>query len=408
MERSPCSELATGGSGVGWVSEMRARIGTVLTWLSWSLLVIVLLSVLAGQLLGQPFLLTYVETGSMAPTLQPGDAFIAVPAAVGGAVEPGDVIVYRASVIEGGSLTTHRVVGETPEGYITRGDANLVTDQDSGEPPVTEGQILATALSIGDRVIVIPKLGLVAIAARELLDGLTSWLAVTLGRPGLLGAQGSALALFAAGVAAYAIATWVEEDGGRRRYLRTRRRAHVIDVRWLVLGLAVGIALIATASMAVPLGPHEFELVSAENDAPGPRIVEAGTSETLTYVVPGGGLLPTVVVLEPASSGLSVDPKQLYVRGGETVNATVTVTAPPEIGYAPQYLREHRYIAVLPRGLIIWLHGLHPWLPILAIDTLLGGGFALLGLAWLGGGQLRVRQRAERLSTLSRLRRRWL
>ena len=386
---------------------MAWRPGTVLTWLAWGLLAVVLLSVLAGQLLGQPLLLTYVETGSMAPTLEAGDAFIAVPAAVAGPVEPGDVVVFRASVIEGGGLTTHRVVGETAEGYLTRGDANLVTDQDSGEPPVTEGQILATAFAPGGEVLVIPKLGLVAIAARGLLEGVQGWLAALLGRPGLLGSQGTALALFATGLAAYAVATWREEDGRHRRYHRTRRRAHVVDVRWLIVALSVGIALIATASMAVPLGPHEFELVSAENDAPGPRIVQAGTSETLTYTVPGGGVLPTVVVLEPASSGLAVDPDRLYVRGGETVNATVTVTAPPQIGYAPQYLREHRYLAVLPTGLILWLYGLHPWLPVLAIDGLLAGGFALLGLAWLGGGQLRVRQRAERLPTLERLRRRW-
>lgn len=387
---------------------MPGRVDTAVSWLAWGLLAIVVLSVLAGQLLGQPFLLTYVETGSMAPTLQPGDAFVAVPAAVSGPIEVGDVVVFHATTLEGGGLTTHRVVGETDGGYLTRGDANVVTDQDSGEPPVTEGQIVAVAWQVGGDVVVIPKLGLVALAARELMAAVGGWLAAALGRPGLVGAQGSALALFATGVAAYAVATWREEDGRRKRYLRTRRRAHIVDVRWLIAALAIGVAVIATASMAVPLGAHEFELVSAENDAPGPRVVEAGTSETLTYTVPGGGLLPVVVVLEPASAGLAVDPDRLYVRGGDTVNATVTVTAPPQIGYAPQYLREHRYIALLPMGLILWLYALHPWLPILAIDTLLAGGFALLGLAWLGGGQLRIRQRAERLSTVDRLRRRWL
>ncbi|MFC7138101.1 S26 family signal peptidase [Halobaculum litoreum] len=63
-----------------------------------------------GQALGQPVLVSYVETGSMAPTLAPGDGFVAVPAAVAGQVEAGDVVTFRAESVGGGGLTTHRVV----------------------------------------------------------------------------------------------------------------------------------------------------------------------------------------------------------------------------------------------------------------------------------------------------------
>ncbi len=388
---------------------MRAR--TALAYVGWGLVVVLVVSVVAGQLLGQPVLLTYVETGSMAPTIESGDAFIAIPAAVAGPVEPGDVVVFRATVLEGGGLTTHRIVAEREGGYVTRGDANVATDQDAGEPLVQDGQIVAKAWQVAGQVVVIPKLGLVAIAARGLVEGLRAWLAGALGRPGLLGAQGFAFGLFAFGVAAYLAATWVEEgDGGGRRYLRTRRRQDTLDARLFVVALALGVALFATASMAFPVGAQEFELVSAENDAPGPRVVQAGRSENLTYVVPGGGVMPVVVMLEPASEGLEVAPRELYVRGGETRNATVTVTAPEEIGFAPQYLREHRYLAVLPRGSIRWLYGLHPWAPILVIDALLSGSFALLGFAMLGGGQLRVRKRTARTARrapLDGLRRWW-
>ncbi|KPN31210.1 signal peptidase I [Halolamina pelagica] len=122
-------------------------------------LVLVVASLLLGQVLGTPVLLGYVETGSMEPTLEPGDGFVAVPAAVTGDVEEGDVIVFRAEELQGGGLTTHRVVGETERGYITRGDANPFTDQDGNEPPVKEGQIVAEALQIGGSVVVIPNLG---------------------------------------------------------------------------------------------------------------------------------------------------------------------------------------------------------------------------------------------------------
>lgn len=41
--------------------------------------VLAVLALIAGQLLGQPVLFSFVETGSMQPTLDPGDGFIAIP-----------------------------------------------------------------------------------------------------------------------------------------------------------------------------------------------------------------------------------------------------------------------------------------------------------------------------------------
>ena len=384
---------------------MNSTARTALSWVGWALVGLIVVSAVASQLLGQPVLLAYVETGSMAPTMQPGDAFIAIPASVAGPVEPGDVIVFEAEVLEGGGLTTHRVVAEQAGGYVTRGDANVVTDQDSGEPIVRDGQVVAKALTVGDTVVVLPKVGLVALFARSALGGLQGWLAGLLGGPGALGTQGFAMGLLGMGVFAYAVATWAENAGvGRGRDQRSRARPDTVDATWLVLALAAGVVLMAVASMAFPLGAQEFELISAETDAPGPRVVKAGTSEQLNYTVPGGGVLPAVVVLEPASEGLSVSPDRFYLAGNEQVNATVTVTAPEEIGYRPQYLREHRYIALLPPGAIYFLYGIHPWVPTVVISLMLGTGFALLGFAWLGGGQLRIRDRAAEMSWLDRIR----
>jgi signal peptidase len=81
----------------------------------------------------------------MEPTLEPGDGFVAVPAELAGPIDDGDVIVFEAETIQGGGLTTHRVVDETDRGFITRGDANPFTDQDDSEPPVKRAQVVAKA-----------------------------------------------------------------------------------------------------------------------------------------------------------------------------------------------------------------------------------------------------------------------
>ena len=55
---------------------------TLRSYVEWALglfLVIIVLALLLGQLLGQPILLGFVSTGSMEPTMNAGDGFVAVP-----------------------------------------------------------------------------------------------------------------------------------------------------------------------------------------------------------------------------------------------------------------------------------------------------------------------------------------
>lgn len=84
-----------------------------------------------------------VLSGSMEPTLSPGDVVI-----VGAptAIAVGDVITFRA----GSEVpTTHRVVGVDGTVYTTQGDAN----EDADERPVTRADV------IGEVVLVIPVIG---------------------------------------------------------------------------------------------------------------------------------------------------------------------------------------------------------------------------------------------------------
>lgn len=155
-------------------------------------LVVAVSFLVAGAILGQPVLLSYVETGSMEPTLSSGDGFIAIPNAVAGSVEEGDVITFRAQTLHGGGLTTHRVVGKTERGYITRGDANPFTDQDGGEPPVKDAQIVAQALQVGGTVVVIPYLGGVITGIQDVLSTVQQRLALFFGTKALLGVRGLA------------------------------------------------------------------------------------------------------------------------------------------------------------------------------------------------------------------------
>ena len=355
------------------------------------LVLLLVVTLIAGQLLGQPVLLSFVTTGSMAPTMEPGDGFVAVPMELAGPIEEGDVVVFRAKRVGGGGLTTHRVVGATDEGYITQGDANPSTDQAADEPPVQEPQIVAKAARVGGAVVVVPYVGTVVEGMRAAVETVQRSLASLLGTDAVLGPQGFAYLLFGLSIVAYAVDSF--RDSREPSRSRDRSRDTGTSTRVIVGSMMLVLVAIATAAMVVPAGPFAFDVVSSSVDSPGPGVIEQGSTENATYVVPNGGVVPVVVFLDPASEGIDVSPRSFRVAGRDRVNATVTLSAPPETGYYRRFLVEHRYLAVLPQPTIASLHAVHPWLPIAVIDALLGGSFYLLGVTLIGSNRVRTRSR---------------
>jgi signal peptidase len=358
--------------------------------------IVVVLSLVAGQVVGTPILLSFVETGSMEPTIDTGDGFVAVPAALTDDPEAGDVVVFRAQEIQGGGLTTHRVVDETERGYITRGDANPFTDQDSDEPPVKDAQIVAEALQVGGTVVTIPELGTAVMATQGAFAATQRTLAATLGTRSLLGTQGLAYMLLGLSVLLYLFDLVVGSGTERDRDRSRRREGDGRSTRLILAGLAAVVVVSATAAMVVPAGTQEYGVVSAEFDSDRPTVIRQGETSTVEYPVPNGGLVPVYVYLEPASDGVAVDPGRLSVAGRSSETASVALTAPDDTGYYRRYVQESRYLAILPVGVVDGLHAVHPWLPLVVIDALLGAAIYVPGRLVLDEGRLRVRTRTPR------------
>ncbi|MBX0321589.1 signal peptidase I [Halomicroarcula sp. F13] len=379
---------------MGEISVHRLVTGSVLLFV---------VALLIGAMLGQPILLGFVETGSMEPTLQTGDGFVAIPAVVAGPVEEGDVVVFRAEEIQGGGLTTHRIVESTDSGYVTRGDANPFTDQDGEEPPVRNDQIVAVVWQPGGEVLAIPGVGAVVTGTQDVLQLVQRKLAAALGTRSLLGVQGLAYLFFGFTVLVYLVDTWRSDN--RKRDSRTHSRDSGTSTRLLVGIFAAAIVLSATAVMIGPAGPQEFGVVSAETDSPGTRVIEQGTTESTTYPVGNGGVVPVVTYLEPGSDAIDVEPRELAVPRRSVANATVTLHAPPETGYYRYFVIEHRYLALLPQSHIRTLYEIHPWAPIVVIDTVLGVPFYLVGVRLVGTGRIRNRSRDVERPVSARLHR---
>lgn len=369
---------------------LRRSVETALT----VVLVVLVVSMIAGQVLGQPILLSFVTTDSMEGTIDPGEGFIAVPSFLTDESTVGDVVVFNAKALHDGGLTTHRIVEETENGYVTKGDANPFTDQDGPEPLVTEGQIVAEALQVNGNVVTIPYFGAAIQAVRAVISVPLS--VFDSGNTGPVMLAIGMILLVAGGLT----------GGTQRDTDRTRARENVLAIRTLLAVVVIVVTGAATVAMALPAGVHEFGIVTTENPTSNPLIVKPGGSATLTYDVHNGGFLPMLAISEPASQGVAVEPQRTILSSGERMQTTVTLAGPETPGGYLRHVHESRYLLVLPPALLVVLHAIHPLVAVLAVDVVIGLFVVALSVAVFGTGHVRIRSGRD-LPLKTNLRRRF-
>ncbi|MEM3579745.1 MAG: signal peptidase I [Candidatus Bathyarchaeia archaeon] len=136
-------------------------------WLAISVFLVLAVWTSTG-LLG--FTPTIIASGSMQPTLNPGDIAIVISTPPK-AIRVGDIIQYRTAQSQ--EPTVHRVIDKYEAGgitwFITQGDANNAPDN-----PISEQQV------VGKVIFTIPKLGWVSIYLKECAANAYNFLTVTL------------------------------------------------------------------------------------------------------------------------------------------------------------------------------------------------------------------------------------
>ena len=109
------------------------------------------IAALGAHLWAAGYRLYIVHTGSMTPTLVPGDVVVDRPAR--GDYRVGNVITFRHSV-RTTDVVTHRITAITPTGLVhTKGDANATADVWSIRPDQVEG-VVSTRAPLAGYVIV--------------------------------------------------------------------------------------------------------------------------------------------------------------------------------------------------------------------------------------------------------------
>ncbi|WP_229775265.1 signal peptidase I [Haloarcula sebkhae] len=362
------------------------------------------LALIVGALVGQPVLLSFVVSGSMSPTIQEGDGFVAIPEQVAGDIEQGDVIVFQSQEIRGGELTTHRVVGETDRGYITRGDANPFTDQDGAEPPVTESQIVAVAWQPGGQVVTIPNFGTAILAGRVVVTNILTAVTTVLGVEQAAESWQAGSVMLVSGVILFAISIG---SGIVNRSSRERARSRgqdTFDPRYAALFLTAIIIVPANIAMVAPSSTHQIpagEIAAGNNIAPG-EPVEA------TLVANNEDALVTMLVVFNGSGRTTIENRWLDVPGGETDSTALYVPAPPRGEQKVVTVSEYRYIVLLPPSVIIAMHDIHPLVALGVINAALTVAVLAFIIGLLGTSKRRVRDTDRDIPLYLRLKRKLL
>ncbi len=346
----------------------------VRSWV-WRLgLVVVVLSVITvvlGELTGHPLFLGYVQTPSMDPVIAPGDGFVALSPLVTPPPGQGDLIVFESQTQEV-DLTVHRIVGETEEGFITRGDNSTFTDQDAGEPPVSTQRIVGQPLVLGDNPVTIPGYGPFVVGVQNGLQSLIEQ--VGLGRyPGAR----IAVALLLVGLAMVAGGTAYDLLASEGRSVARSTGRSAIDSRLLLLALLILIAVPVVTFMTLPSETNQVTIMSSET-ASGPGVFPPGTQQTVEFEVTNTQYVPKVIVVGAPGDGASVSEPVLTVGHGERATTNYTVSVPPDAGRYIRFRSQHHYPHLLPLGVILWLHGVSP-----TLATLVLMGVVLLPVAVL-------------------------
>ncbi|MHC3439829.1 signal peptidase I [Natrialbaceae archaeon A-gly3] len=297
-----------------------------------------------------PIQLSYVYSDSMEPTIGEGDGYVVVPA---GEVDRGDIVVFDSEYR--GEYVTHRVVDVTEMGYVTQGDNNPSTDQAGGHPPVTDEDIVGSVLTIGDSLVVIPRLAV--------LTGViaTYWplgvLAVFLGASAL------------------------------ERNPRSRDVVRVDDlVRPLVLTAVIGCAVAVVYSAPT----YSMSLVAVASDSTAGRTIPIGESVTRTIDVTPG---PPFTYQFVDGAGVTVVET---ISEGEQDTVEVLVPAQEAAGGYAASVTTYYYPAVLPYGITGALHGFHPLAASLAsIGTIITPVYAVHWFLVDGRALLTTRSRSR-------------
>ena len=128
--------------------------------IGWVLYIVILIGLIYGIPKGLSYFLkteypmASITSGSMWPSLKRGDLILIKGVDGKEEIQVGDIVVYKNPK----GFTIHRVIEMNENTFVTKGDANNAQD-----PPVEYGEIIGKPLTIKNKPLRVPLLGMVGV-----------------------------------------------------------------------------------------------------------------------------------------------------------------------------------------------------------------------------------------------------
>ncbi|ASJ06443.1 signal peptidase I [Thermococcus pacificus] len=340
------------------------------------IVIMFLITSVMGFVLDRPVLISYAYSESMTPTINKGDLFFINPLSKGG--EVGDIIVFHRR----DGWTVHRIFAVTDEGYITKGDNNVATDQQDGAyPPVNREDIIGKVMAVGNHPLVIRGGGALIESARSKLTNIYA-VAVIL----LLGA----FLTFSGG-------NNRRGHGRKKRFLKLSMRTVYAVVS---VGIVAGFIFVTVASWGTLAFTYSSTLASGQMEG----WYLPGSTFEKNLSIENRAIYPFHYFIGTKSVRVTIlNEKQFKIDGKGSHEVLMKVSVPEDTKIYREEIEVRSYPAILPGRLVAAMYKINPYLPLIPYTLELAAILlALYYMADIGQGEV-IRIRIRRRSLLSKI-----
>ncbi|WP_324735132.1 signal peptidase I [Thermococcus sp. SY098] len=335
---------------------------------------VILISSVIGIILDRPVLISYAYSDSMSPTIEKGDLFFINPFSKG---DVGDIIVFRMN----NGWTVHRVYARDEEGYITKGDNNVATDQQEGKnPKISKESVIGTVVTLGKTPIKIPGAG------NYIQD---------------LSKKGSNLYI---AVALLVVGAILMTTGGEKKRRKKRRRYIKVKFKTVYAVTSSLILVTLLISMMLSWGTLTFSYSStlAGGQREGWYLPGSTFEENLT--IKNKAIYPFLYFVEAKGNRIEITSENSFRIPGRSEKAiTVKVNVPEETRVYGEKIEIYSYLPILPEKVIAELYSKSPYFPFIAYIAEASIFMTLLYFAIGAGSEDVIRYRVHRSRIFDKL-----
>lgn len=320
--------------------EVLKKIGYILFAM---ILVLLILPPALTNLMGKPMLWTAVRTYSMYPVITKGDMVFLGPVNEHTELKNGDIIAF--SSFENGipDWTLHRIVGGSrDDGFITKGDANELTDQAGNDyPPIRQEWIAGRVPVLGETVIKIPFIGLATLLLGENIKNPVILIAI---------------------LGALALLLIVDEifKFRKKRKKESLRKGSFYFFGGIIFAILIGSVMLMGSNFVT----FFYGVGSSSQVLAGSKIgvMPSGTSKEIALAsVTNKGLIPSFYYVITDDPQITVDNERFFLKKGETKNINITITAEKE-GIYESHITVAMFLPFFPPGLVYFIITKNYWL----------------------------------------------